>query len=45
MGIQAAQFQPALALFLVWHWGVDQLTEDDELLRVDTLSMSSLLVL
>lgn len=34
-----------LALSVAWKWGVDKMAEDDELMRVDTLSMSSLLVL
>lgn len=34
-----------LALALAWKWGVDKSAEDEELLRVDTLSMSTLLVL
>jgi len=35
----------ALTLLIAWRRGVDKLAEDDELMRVDTLSMSSLLVL
>lgn len=38
-------FTLVLALSVAWKWGVDKMAEDDELMRVDTLSMSSLLVL